>query len=95
MREHCGLVSADAACSCSRRIVPAIRRGRVDPTHLLFAGRGDPAQRRLPVLEAVGEMEQLHEIAGIHQSHPSFRAPERAAAAAKRVIESARFRLLS
>ena len=95
MREHCGLVNADAPCSCSRRVAPAIRHGRIDPAHLLFAGHGDPRPRRLPVLEAVGEMEQLHEIAGIHQSHPAFRAPEHLAAAVKRVIESARFRLLS
>ena len=95
MREHCGLVNAEAPCSCSRRVAPAIRHGRVDPAHLLFAGRGDLARRRLPVLEAVGEMEQLHEIAGIHQSHPEYRAPAHLTAAVKRVIESARFRLLS
>lgn len=95
MREHCGLVNPEAACSCSRRVAPAIRHGRVDPAHLLFANRGDPTPRPLPVLEAVDEMEQLHEIAGIHQSHPSYHAPEHVAAAVKRVIESARFRLLS
>jgi RNA polymerase sigma factor (sigma-70 family) len=95
MRGHCGLVNADAACSCSRRVRPAIRRGRVDPAHLLFAGRGDPAPRRLPVLEAVGEMERLHDIAAIHQSHPRYRAPERVTAEIKRVLESAKLRLLS
>jgi RNA polymerase sigma factor (sigma-70 family) len=95
MRGHCGLVSADAACSCSRRVRPAIRRGRVDAAHLLFAGRGDPAPRRLPVLEAVGEMERLHDIAAIHQSHPRYRAPERVTAEIKRVLQSAKLRLLS
>jgi hypothetical protein len=34
---HCGLVNHAAACSCSRRITPAIAHGRVDPKHLLFA----------------------------------------------------------
>jgi hypothetical protein len=67
----------------------------VDPTHLLFAGRGEPASRRLPVLEAVGEMERLHEIAAIHQSHPRYRAPEGVAAEIKRVLQSAELRLLS
>jgi hypothetical protein len=67
----------------------------VEPTHLLFAGRGEPASRRLPVLEAVGEMERLHEIAAIHQSHPRYRAPEGVAAEIKRVLQSAELRLLS
>jgi hypothetical protein len=92
---HCGLVNADAACSCSRRVAPAIRRGRVDPAHLLFAGRGDPTPRRLPVLEAVGEMERLHDIAAIHQSHPRYRAPERVTAEIKRVLQSTKLHLLS
>jgi RNA polymerase sigma factor (sigma-70 family) len=95
MRGHCGLVSADVACSCSRRVQPAVRRGRVDPAHLLFAGRGDAAPRRLPVLEAVGEMERLHDIAAIHQSHPRYRAPERVTAEIKRVLQSAKLHLLS
>lgn len=95
MRGHCGLVNADAACSCSRRVQPAIRRGRVDPTHLLFAGHGDPAPRRLPILEAVGEMERLHEIAAIHQSHPLYRTPERVTAEIKRMLRSTTLRLLS
>jgi RNA polymerase sigma factor (sigma-70 family) len=95
MRGHCGLVSADAACSCGRRAAAAIQRGRVDPTHLLFAGRGDPAPRRLPVLEAVGEMERLHDMAAIYQSHPQYRAPERVTTAIKCVLQSARFRVLS
>jgi RNA polymerase sigma factor (sigma-70 family) len=95
MRGHCGLVNADAACSCSRRVQPAIRRGRVNPAHLLFARRGVPAPRRLPVLEAVDEMERLHEIAAIHQSHPLYRAPDRVVAEVRRVLQSVAVRLLS
>jgi RNA polymerase sigma factor (sigma-70 family) len=95
MRGHCGLVNTAAPCACSRRVTPAIRRGRVDPTHLLFAGHGEPASRRLPVLEAVGEMERLHEMAAIHQSHPRYRAPKRVAEEIKRVLQSAKLRLLS
>jgi hypothetical protein len=95
MRGHCGLVNADAACSCSRRITPAIQRGRVDPAHLLLAGRGASAPRRLPVLEAVDEMEQLHDIAAIHQSHPHYATPQRLTEQIKRVLQSARLRILS
>jgi RNA polymerase sigma factor (sigma-70 family) len=95
MRVHCGLVSTDAACSCARRVSAAIEQGRVDPNHLLFARRGDPPSRRLPVLEAVGEMEQLHEIAAIHQSHPRFRTPERVIAQIRHVLETKTLRLLA
>jgi RNA polymerase sigma factor (sigma-70 family) len=90
MRGHCGLVSPEAACSCARRVQPAVRRGRVDPGRLLFAGRGDPAPRRLPVLEAVDEMEQLHDIAAIHQGHPRYRTPERVTDEIRRVLERLR-----
>jgi hypothetical protein len=72
MRSYCGLVNADAACSCARRVPYAIRDGRVDPNHMLFAGQGDAPPRRLPILEAVDEMDGLHQIAAIHQSHPTL-----------------------
>jgi RNA polymerase sigma factor (sigma-70 family) len=88
MREHCGLVTPEAACSCARRVAPAVARGRVDRHRLLFAGRGEDAPRRLPVLEAVGEMERLHEIAAIHQSHPRHRVPATVTAALDRVIRA-------
>ena len=95
MRAHCGLVSSDAACSCARRVVPAIARGRVDPARLLFAGRGEPAPQRPPVLEAVDEMEHLHGIAAIQQSHPAYRTPERVTAEIKRMLQSMTLRILS
>jgi RNA polymerase sigma factor (sigma-70 family) len=88
MRGHCGLVNATARCTCAGRIAPAIETGRVDPRHLLFAQRGDPAPRRIPVLEAVEEMEHLHEIAAIHQSHPHPRVPERVGEEIRRVLET-------
>lgn len=95
MRGHCRLVSPDAACSCASRVQPAIRRGRVHRENLLFAGHGDPSPPRLPVLEAVDEMEHLHDIAAIHQSHPRYRAPDVATAEIRRVLDSANLRLLS
>jgi RNA polymerase sigma factor (sigma-70 family) len=88
MRAHCGLVTTDAACSCARRVAPAVARGRVDRHRLLFARAGRDAPRRLPVLEAVGEMERLHEIAAIHQGHPRYRAPARVTAAIDQVIRT-------
>ena len=94
MEEHCGLVGAKAPCSCVRRVVPALARGRIDEEHLLFAGRGPAAPRRLPILEAVGEMERLHEIAAIHQSHPKYPTPSRVADAIRRVLQSPELRML-
>jgi RNA polymerase sigma factor (sigma-70 family) len=95
MLAHCGLVSERAACRCGRRVETAITRGRIDPTHLLFAGRGDAGPTQLPVLEAVDEMEHLHEIAAIHRSHPRARAPEKLAAEVRRVIQATTRRLLA
>jgi hypothetical protein len=94
MVAHCGLVNATAACSCARRIGAAVARGRVDPQRLMFAGNGLPAPKRLPVLEAVGEMERLHELAAIHQSHPRVEAPEGVRNAIKRALDAARLRVL-
>jgi hypothetical protein len=94
MTAHCGLVTVAARCSCARRVGPAVARGRVDPEHLLFAGQGQPAPKRLPVLEAVGDMERLHEIAAIHQGHPRYRAPARVVEWVREVLESAAARRL-
>lgn len=94
MGDHCSLLVADAPCSCARRVRPAIDRGRIDPKNLLFAGRGSASVRRLPILEAVGEMERLHEIAAIHQSHPKYQAPSRVADTIRRVLQSPELRML-
>jgi hypothetical protein len=47
------------------------------------------------VLEAVDEMEHLHGIAAIHQSHPAYRTPERVTAEIKRMLQSMTLRILS
>lgn len=36
-KAHCGLVSAEAACSCNRQVASAVRTGRIDAQHLTFA----------------------------------------------------------
>jgi hypothetical protein len=48
----------------------------------------------LPILEAVDAMEQLHEIAAIHQSHPRYQAPESVTAVLRSVLRSAKVRPL-
>lgn len=99
MRAHCGLVNEDVACRCARRVQAAIGNGRVDRHHLLFAAGGEAAPRRLPVLESLGEvveeMERLHEIAAVQQSHPLRPAPAEVVAAVQRVLATTAPRLLS
>jgi RNA polymerase sigma factor (sigma-70 family) len=94
MRAHCGLVNTAAPCRCASRVQTAIRHGRVNPAQLLFAGRGDAAARRLPVLEAVGEMEWLHEIAAVHQSHPRQSVPQSVTMQIRELLATAQLRLL-
>ena len=80
MEGHCGLVRAENACRCRRRIGTAIATGRVDPESLLFARPG--AVRR-----GVAEMEGLHASAAVLRSHPDTRAPD---AMARRVLDLVR-----
>ena len=76
---------------------------RVATNHLLnlmqrscsSPGRARTASRRLPALEAVGEMERLYEIAAIYQEHPMYRAPARIVDEVKPVLASTAPRLLS
>jgi RNA polymerase sigma factor (sigma-70 family) len=85
--EHCGLVDRAAACRCDRRVRAAIRIGRVDPDHLLFASHVTPG-------EAVGEMERLHDLASLMRSHPEYEAPDATTDAIRSVIASLSFRVL-
>jgi RNA polymerase sigma factor (sigma-70 family) len=68
MESSCGLVNRAAACRCDRRVPAAVRGGRVDPDHLVFA-QGDRIQT------AIGEMERLHDAASLMRSHPDYNAP--------------------
>jgi RNA polymerase sigma factor (sigma-70 family) len=94
MTAYCGLVNTEALCSCARRVQPAIERGRVRPDHLLFAPDRPTPTRSLPVLEAVGAMERLHDIAAVYQSHPRFNAPGRVTEAIRDALRSAGIELL-
>ena len=64
-----------------------MRIGRVQPDALRFAGDVD-------VTTAVGDMEQLHDLASLMRSHPDYRPRQRVIDAVRAVIESGRFRLL-
>jgi RNA polymerase sigma factor (sigma-70 family) len=84
---HCGLVNRSAQCRCDRRVAAAVRNGRVRPGALLFAEHVDANA-------AVGEMEQLHDLASLMRSHPNYRAPAAVTAAIQAVIDSGDYKLL-
>jgi RNA polymerase sigma factor (sigma-70 family) len=90
MGVHCGLVNATASCRCARRILPAVRAGRVDPAHLLFAAQagGKPELRK-----AVEEMEELHRTAAIFRSHPDPAAPSSLVSRIREILERGRLSL--
>jgi RNA polymerase sigma factor (sigma-70 family) len=84
---HCGLVNKTAACRCDRRVAAAIRNGRVQPDDLHFA-------RSVDADTAVGEMEQLHDLASLMRNHPNYQAPDAVTEAIQAVIHSGRYKLL-
>jgi RNA polymerase sigma factor (sigma-70 family) len=85
--EHCGLVNRSAACRCDRRVATAVSIGRVRPDSLLFAEHVDPEA-------AVGEMDELHDLASLMRSHPQYSAPESTTNAVRSIIDSGRYKLL-
>jgi RNA polymerase sigma factor (sigma-70 family) len=90
MRAHCGLIDPSAACSCTRRLAPAIAGGRVDPDRLLFAGVS-----REDAVAITREVEALHDIADLFRRHPQYSAPDRLVDGVRRVLDSGRFRVLN
>ena len=88
---HCGLVSDRAPCRCRRRIAPAVAAGRVDPRRLLFARDGRAID---DVKSHATEMDELHRIAGIFRSNPSYAAPDSIAGEIRSLLASGRFGIL-
>jgi RNA polymerase sigma factor (sigma-70 family) len=87
LASNCGLVSSAAACRCDRRVPAAIRTGRIDPTHLLFAKTGR-------IQRAANEMEHLHDAASLMRSHPDYDAPLSLAEHVRSVLIDPRLSLL-
>jgi RNA polymerase sigma factor (sigma-70 family) len=95
MRARCGLVDAANPCRCARRVPHAIEAGRVDPHHLLFAGRPACASEEdTTIRERVRELHELRAAAALYRSHPTYAAPEGFVASLKRLVESDRFAAL-
>ncbi len=84
MNDNCGLVDKSARCRCGRRVATAVRIGRVRPRDLQFAQHVDADA-------AVGDMEQLHDLASLMRSHPDYKARETVNDTIRSVIASGRF----
>lgn len=95
MKARCGLLNADAACRCHRRVEAALEAGRIPAARPLFAthptrsGRGESLFRR--GTEAV---EALREAAAVYRTHPDYASRADFAAAIRELLESERFAVL-
>ncbi len=87
-RAKCGLVSPERACRCRRRVARALRLGRLDPRHLLFATDSEAAARFPGVLAEIRRLEHARRAAALFRSHPRLAAPADFAAAVRKLIEA-------
>jgi RNA polymerase sigma factor (sigma-70 family) len=95
MERKCGLVDSANACRCARRLDTAVHTGRIDPDHLLFAGRPVAGAGNSPATEAVREMEQLYSAADLLRGHPHYAAPGSSVDVIRGILESPRLHVLS
>jgi RNA polymerase sigma factor (sigma-70 family) len=85
MHSSCGLVNRSSPCRCKKRIPYAIETKRIDPAHLLFAGK---------VNEYNAQMEELHDAAGIFRNHPNFETSSNMLKGVFNLLKSNRYRIL-
>lgn len=76
MQRKCGLVNPQNACRCRRRVPQAIKLGRVNPEHLLFAGDAQKAQEFPQVLSTIRQLEQGQRAIALYRSHPDVTVPK-------------------
>jgi len=94
MKGNCGLINPNAACRCSKRVTPAIKKGRVDSHNLLFTSPS-LIHKSKSMAKQVREMEELHETAAIYRSQPSYEAPEILLEKIKALLKSDKFQILN
>lgn len=70
MASKCGLYNANNACQCRKRILPAIKLGRIDPEKLMFASSLECARRFPDVLKKIRQLEDARRAAALYRSHP-------------------------
>jgi RNA polymerase sigma factor (sigma-70 family) len=96
MERKCGLVNPDNPCRCGRRVDHAVRVGRVDPDHLLFATHPLRIEADAATREVVREMDQLHSAADLLRGHPDYAAPGKATDLIRGMLDrSPRLRVLT
>lgn len=95
MERKCGLVNASNPCRCVRRVDHAVRTGRIDPDHLLYASHPIRVSLDVPIRDMISEMEQLHSVADLLRGHPGYAAPGKATEAIRNILDTTRLRVLS
>lgn len=70
MTENCGLTNPANACRCHRRANAAVKLGRADPKHLLFASSLEQARHFPEVLAQIRQLEESRRAAALYRSHP-------------------------
>jgi len=61
-RARCGLVSADAACACNRRVPAAVQLGRVLPNAPHFAEAGSSFAEARELIRGIEEAKRVIEL---------------------------------
>ncbi len=86
-RAKCGLVSPERPCRCRRRVGYALRLGRVNRQHLLFATDTDHARRFPAVLAEIRRLEDIRRAAALFRSHARFAPPADFAAEIRKLVD--------
>lgn len=76
MQRKCGLVNMRNACRCRRRVSQAIKLGRINPEHLLFASDAQKARNFPEVLSKIRQLEGGQRAVALYRSHPDVTVPE-------------------
>jgi len=88
MKKKCGLINPDASCRCRRRVNYALKQGRINPKHLLFAHDAEQAARFPEALTQIRKLEQVRACVAIYHSHRDFSMPDGIKQFVRRLIDS-------
>lgn len=94
MDRKCGLANPANPCRCHRQVAPNIRRGRIQPDHLLFAAHPARGPNRDFLRSRVQGVDDLEGAAALFRSHPDYAAPSRFAEGIRSLVDSDQFQLL-
>ena len=95
MQQQCGLVNRENRCRCRRRIDRAVKLGRVDPQHLLFATHPIRAGEDATIQHSVREIEELEQTAAQLHRQPYFAAPKSLWRRVKSLVDSGKYQVFT